>query len=56
MKRFTITALDANGQIVENHTTEKEWCLSELECHFDKLKVQMYNGVIDHILIGKVEE
>lgn len=55
-RRFSIASMDAEGEIISQHTTEKDWCLSELDRYFDILKVALYNGVIDHILISKAEE
>jgi hypothetical protein len=56
MKHLTIMAMDSEGEIVSQQTTSEEWCLSELECHFDRLKLALYNGEIDHILIGRGPE
>jgi hypothetical protein len=56
MKHLTIMAMDSEGEIVSQQTTSEEWCLSELDYHFDVLKVALYNGEIDHILIGRGPE
>lgn len=53
-KRLQITSLDFDGNIVESEIAEKDWCLSELDCHFDRMKKQLYKGEIEHIVIDNI--
>ena len=54
-KRFQITSLDAEGNVVETEVAESAWCISELDYHFDRMKSELYKGKIEHIIIDAVE-
>jgi hypothetical protein len=50
--QLTLAALDPEGNVVEEYITTTNHCISELDIRLDVLKRALYNGEIDHILIG----
>ena len=54
-KKFQITSLDFEGNVVESELADAGWCLSQLEYYFDRMKRQLYKGEIEHILIDTIE-
>jgi len=54
MKKMLVTSLDKDGNVVDHQETKEEWCLSELEFILMDMKIQMYKGKVQHILIDAV--
>ena len=50
--KMTATSLDADGLVVDHKVTKEDWCLSELQIFIDEMKLQLYRGEIEHILLG----
>lgn len=55
-KRLQITSLDFEGNVAESEIVDKDWCISELDLHFDRMKRQLYRGEIEHIIIDNIGE
>jgi hypothetical protein len=54
-KKIQITSLDFEGNVAESEIIDSDWCLSQLEYHFDRMKKQLYRGEIEHIVIDNIE-
>lgn len=51
---FTIIALDENGAVVLDEMTTESWSISELQLHFDQVKMKLYTGKIHQLIIERV--
>jgi hypothetical protein len=51
MQHLKLTALDFDGNVVEEYITKEKWCLSELDVRLNALKAALYEGEIAHIII-----
>ena len=54
-RRYRITSLDKDGEVVADKETSQSWCISELQLYFDEMTKDLYNGIVTDILVSKVK-
>jgi hypothetical protein len=54
-KKFQVVALDPNGKVVMDKTTQESWSISELQVFFDDLKLGLYHGKIQDVAISAID-